>query len=148
MKAVAYMLDTNVWSVFKGDKAEYAIGGPTIELLVKSYNQKYGTNNHQVSANNGLGYQWSVDGGTSWTNDGCIDILGGNDGLYNSISTDLADGYWIASPAGNNSNYLVWSARQVHYISYHIPCVGFRPVVCLNSNVQLEKNSDATYTIR
>ena len=37
MKAVAYMLDTNTWSVYAGDKADYAIGGPTIELFFKSY---------------------------------------------------------------------------------------------------------------
>ena len=39
MKAVAYMLDTSeeVWGKFAGDKAKYAIGEPTIELLFKSY---------------------------------------------------------------------------------------------------------------
>ena len=41
MKAVAYMLDTKAWEAFKGEKAEYAIGGPTSEIFIKSYNQKY-----------------------------------------------------------------------------------------------------------
>lgn len=35
MKAVAYLLDTDVWNVYKTDKALYAIGGPTIEMLMK-----------------------------------------------------------------------------------------------------------------
>lgn len=35
MQAVAYMLDTEVWSVYKGEKADYAIGGPTIEMVMK-----------------------------------------------------------------------------------------------------------------
>lgn len=42
-KAMAYMLDKEVWSVYKGEGAKYAIGGPTVELLLNSYNKKYGT---------------------------------------------------------------------------------------------------------
>ena len=43
MKAVAYMLDTTAWSTFKdkNEKADYVIGGPTIEILMKSYSQKH-----------------------------------------------------------------------------------------------------------
>ncbi len=40
MRAVAYMLDTDVWSCFKTEQAEYAIGGPTVEMLMASYNKK------------------------------------------------------------------------------------------------------------
>lgn len=40
MKAIAYMLDTNLWREFKEDTAIYAIGGPTLEILFESYNAK------------------------------------------------------------------------------------------------------------
>ena len=52
MKAVAYMLDTDVWSTFTDDdrKAEYAIGGPTLDLFCESYNQKY--SNDEMSYKN------------------------------------------------------------------------------------------------
>ena len=42
MKAVAYMMDTTAWNskFLDNDKADYVIGGPTIELLFKSYNEK------------------------------------------------------------------------------------------------------------
>ena len=46
MKAVAYMMDTTAWnSKFKDtkNKADYVIGGPSVELLFKSYNDKYKT---------------------------------------------------------------------------------------------------------
>ncbi len=67
MKAVAYMLDTEVWSVYKGEKAEYAIGGPTLEMLFNSYNQKYKTNNkYQARVIDKKGYELSYDGGTNW----------------------------------------------------------------------------------
>lgn len=38
MRAVAYMLDTKAWAKFANGNAEYAIGSPTLELFVKSYN--------------------------------------------------------------------------------------------------------------
>lgn len=44
MKAVAYVLDYNAWSTYAGSNAEYVIGGQTIELLFKSYNEKYNQN--------------------------------------------------------------------------------------------------------
>ena len=68
MKAVAYMLDTNVWSTFKDStdnsgKAEYAIGGPTLDLFSASYNQKYPSKQIQYQSNT-YGYQvkWSTGG--------------------------------------------------------------------------------------
>ena len=61
MKVVAYMMDTNAWSVYAGEKAEYAIGGPSLELFVKSYNEHYGTG-YTTSANS-IGYM--INGSTS-----------------------------------------------------------------------------------
>ena len=40
MKVVAYMLDTGIWKKFaKENVADYAIGGPTVELFFKAYNE-------------------------------------------------------------------------------------------------------------
>ena len=49
------MLDTNVWSTFtdstdNSGKAEYAIGGPTLDLFCASYNQKYPSKQIQYQA--------------------------------------------------------------------------------------------------
>ena len=97
MKQVAYMLDTEAWSKFKGEKAEYAIGGPTIELLFKSHNQKYNTNllAKALSAN---GYQLSYNGGESY---GYMITkqLEAKDSLYAISSTNNANGMWLASPS-------------------------------------------------
>ena len=44
MKAVAYMMDTNKWQNFAGSASgALAIGGPTIEMFVLSYNAKHDT---------------------------------------------------------------------------------------------------------
>ena len=67
MKAVAYMLDTDVWNVYKTDKAEYAIGGSTVEMLMQSYSKKMRVD-YQAKAVNKTGYQISKDGGINWAN--------------------------------------------------------------------------------
>ena len=70
MKKVAYMMDTTAWnSKFKdvNNKAEYVIGAPTIEMLMKSYSQKYGVD-YQARTKDILGYELSVDGGKNWAN--------------------------------------------------------------------------------
>ena len=42
MQAIAFMLDTNRWNtLYKGNGADYAIGGPTLDLLSASYNKYY-----------------------------------------------------------------------------------------------------------
>ena len=65
MKAVAYRVDTDVWNVYRADKAEYAIGGPTVEMLMESYSKKMGVD-YQAKATNVKGYQISKDGGANW----------------------------------------------------------------------------------
>ena len=61
------MLDIEAWKYFAGENAEYAIGGPTIELLMNSYSQKYEVD-YRAKANSLVGYQISNDGGGSWSN--------------------------------------------------------------------------------
>ena len=40
----AFLLNTTFWNSFSGDNADFAIGGPTIELILNSYNLIYDTN--------------------------------------------------------------------------------------------------------
>ena len=147
MKSVAYMLDTDVWNNFKGIQAEYAIGGPTIELLMKSYNEKYGTN-YMAQAYSQIGYRISDDGGKTW-NQSLSGILSVDDELYVKKDVTKASAMWIASPGIKGDDYVM-------YVAYHgsingNPCdsnfLGFRPVVCLKSGLGLEKQDDGTYHI-
>ncbi len=57
--------DTNAWNGYAGEKAVYAIGGPSLEMLIKSYNQSHSTN-YVVQATSVTGYQFSNDGGSNW----------------------------------------------------------------------------------
>lgn len=131
MKAVAYLLDTDAWSVFQGDNAKYAIGGPTIELLLDSHNKKYGTN-YKYEAKSKAGYTISEDA------------------AINSNDTLLAygGGMFIASPATiGNRIYMVGDTGTIH--SRNIIDTGnIRPVVCLRSEVKLIQQSDGTLRIK
>lgn len=58
--------------------------------------------------------------------------------------------YWIASPSGNDTNYimLVNPTGSVVSNSYGGTNGGFRPLICLKSNVKLERQENGTYIIK
>ena len=151
IKAVAYMLDKSAWNtLYKGADAEYAIGGPTLEMFVKSWNDTH-SGNKQIACSadldvdeNGNGYKVKF-----------------SDGLYNTIISGLAqyefnsiymkkdnnkaNVMWIASPSAYDYNNLIYVGYDgilgASAYSDHYP--GFRPVVCLNSKVRLQKVDNA-----
>ena len=117
MKSVAYMLDTNAWSGYAGSKAEYAVGGPTLEILFKSYNDKYHTN-YMAVATGILGYEV----GTSESNlDVSLGLSNTNDLLYVITDRSNAAGCWLASPQNNrytgDSNYVSYLYYNRRYKS-------------------------------
>lgn len=108
MKAVAYMMDTTAWnSKYKdvNNKAEYVIGGPTLEILLKSYSQKHKVD-YQARAKDPVGYEISTDGGKTWKNETTVnsEYLDPRDSLYSISSVNDATGMWIASPSTNNNS--------------------------------------------
>ena len=155
MKAVAYMLDTNVWSVFKGSNADYAVGAPSIEMTMKSYSQKYGVDYRaQVASDLGgrIGYQISKDGGSSWSAD-ITRLLSENDTLYVLPSSSGAPGCWISSPTQwyEAEVYSIWSDGDVQGMHCYGGTgygMGFRPLVCLSSNVELKQLEDGNFAIK
>ena len=107
MKAVAYMLDTEKWSEFVNDEyANYAIGGPTVEMLFASYNKKHTDVNYRAEAKGAIGYLISQDGGKNWANS-YSGMLSTSDTLYVLPSSSKAIAMWVASPSYSNRNYLM-----------------------------------------
>ena len=147
MKAVAYMLDTGIWSSFKTEKAEYVVGGPTVEMLMASYSKSHSVD-YKARASSSTGYQISKDGGINWAN-----VYGGmlstSDSLYVITSQTNALAMWLASPsAGYASNVMnVYYNGYVNYYYYSNTYLGFRPLVCLKSDIQLEADG-AGYKIK
>ena len=139
MRAVAYMLDTKAWEGFKDakGKAEYAIGGPTIEMIFKSYNQKHNAN-YKTQATSEMGYQVKVNG-DSWKDytDVSSEEFDVKDKLY--VINDLANAraMWVASPSATSHVMIIHYDGKVLYTTYANIFIGFRPLICLNSNVRL-----------
>ena len=150
IKAVAFMLDEARWSAkyAKPEYAEYAIGGPTLELWCASYKA---THDRYIECTyNSTGYQvkWSDSAGSpSNSVSGAEDD---NDLYYIKSITSKCSYMWLASPSASLSNYLM----NVSYLgnvltSYYLNrSAGFRPLVCLQSGIPLEKQTDGTYLIK
>lgn len=145
MKAVAYMLDTTAWSTFKdrNEKADYVIGGPTIEMLMKSYSQKHNVQYKAEAVNDTghEGYKISKDNGANWDTY-YSGMLSTSDSLYVLPSSKGANAMWVASPSAYNANYVmnVNCNGDVNHGDFNYDNLGFCPLVCLKSNVQLQES--------
>jgi len=142
IKAVAYMLDTEIWSDYVGNDAEFAIGGPTLELLFTAYN-KYknlaGQQRFETSVNDVKGYDYTnpstLENDTQEKN---------NPFSTSSIpnTSGYVNGYNIASPCGHDKQYIM-SVNATGYVGahshYNSSGWAFRPVVVLKSDKKLEK---------
>ena len=163
IRSVSYMLDTNVWTRQYGDNnfADYVIGGPTLEMFVASWNTKHPDNKiycNGTGSRSEYGYYVGWTSGT--TNYSGIDI-GTSDSTYVKTDDSKADGFRLASPyawGGNDGYYVLgvscggsvygglYNDRYSSNSSYTY--YGFRPLVCLSSNVKLVSNNDGTYKLQ
>lgn len=107
LKALAYMMDVSQWSNFAGEAdGAYAIGGPTLEIFVKSYNAKHESNKlgeyDVVNGTNSNVYGYKVKlGDNNWSN-----YLEGLDKSDSNFWTCSNYGYYLSSPS-SESNYLL-----------------------------------------
>ena len=152
MKAVAYMLDTTTWNAFAtstNNYADFAIGGPTIELLFTSYNKYKGTM-YESDAVSEKGYnirKKSSDSFSETLNSAIESDTDTLDNPYSVSNLSVARGYWLGSPSGRYNKLdrilCVQSNGSISFNDYTYNVYGFRPLVCLKSNYTLEKTKDS-----
>ena len=154
MKAVAYLLDKAIWTdKFKGNGAEYVVGGPSLDMVLTSYNQYTNQNNmYQSRAENSTGYKMSDDSGTKWCYNSSTSskYLTQGDTLYRISNTNNAYAYWVSSPSAINPDIVMYvgCGGYVSWDYYYYTNYGFRPVVCLKSGISLkEVESGKSYQI-
>ena len=148
MKATAYLLDTEIWKGFKNTtKAKYAIGAPTLDMFVASYNTRF-VKQIEIIAQE-TGYKLKFTDGDSYeyslVTDDYLTAHQYKEGYANSI--------WLASPSAGGSYYLVGvdCDGSVGSYDYGRSDLGVRPLVCLESGVSLEKqevNGEIIYNIK
>ena len=153
--ATAYMMDTNVWANFAGNaKGAFAIGGPTLELLIQSYNTgnltQFETYDEINSVNsNDIGYKikrvnerdytfkWNSSGSGEFfypyysKTPNMWDPSESNSQIYGYVRS-----YFIASPTGRDANcvpILGYGGELYYETPQSIPGSnsGMRPVVAI-----------------
>ena len=149
MKVVSYLLDKAIWTdKFKGNGAAYVVGGPSLDMVLSSYNQFTNQSNvYQSRAESSTGYQMSEDSGTNWRygsiySNTSSKYLTKGDNLYGISSRSNALAYWVSSPSAGSVYgvmYVVYSSGRVNYERYCDAYYGFRPVVCLKSGISLKE---------
>ena len=144
IRAVAYMMDTSdsVWGKWaNADLAEYAIGGPTIEMYVASCKDSHPESRISCDLTGTNGY--------TYTNQFGVISNGENNEIYGKVSNKNVSAMWLASPLSDNDSYIVWAQNngQLNGHSYDSGR-GLRPIVCLKSEVRLEKVKDEEYKIK
>lgn len=146
MKAVAYMMDTESWSKFVDSTyAEYAIGGPTLDLFCASYKVTHPDRYIECNVESSAGYK------VNWSDETIYDtIVKALKRDFNEIyiGQSLAMGMWIATPSCTTN--CLYSTNWNGYIQssqYNSTSLGFRPIVCLNEGVDIVSNGDGTYSI-
>ena len=151
IQSVAFMLDEARWSAkyANPDYAEYAIGGPTLELWCASYKAAH-PDKYVECTYTSTGYQVKWSDSTSSPSYSVSGAEDDNDLYYIKSSTSKCLYMWLASPSASYSDFLVYvgCTGSVSRSSYSSSYTGFRPLVCLQSGIQLEKQNDGTYLIK
>ena len=148
MKATAYLLDTEIWKGFKNTtKAKYAIGAPTLDMFAASYNRRFAKQIELISEE--TGYKIGFKDEDTYNH-----FLATNDYLLTHKYEDgKASNMWLASPSADNSDELMYVICNgyVYGFDCDLSSLGVRPLVCLESEVSLEKqeiNGEIVYNIK
>ena len=142
-RSVASMLDVTVWSGYNNTTyAKYAIGGPTLEMFCKAYNDSHSGDNIFAEENDIRGYK--IKKGTA---DADNSVSGLKVGAKNTfVDNCYFKNYWIASPSASGQ-IVNMGTNGVGYC-YRYYASNFRPLVCLKSNIHLVENKDGeTYSL-
>ena len=145
-KAAAWLCAPSVWKDYADSNisGSYAIGGPSAEMYVASYNDvahNNGTAKGGVSteyrATSYPGYIYKIDGAEQnngyYTNSNTIDNTG-----YNSMYAKSGTYWWLASPSSGTSNFVcVVYYSTLNRNSYNL-ADGLGPLVSLPSTFTVE----------
>ena len=148
-QSLKYLLNTTGWKNLYGNKyAEWAIGTPIVTMFLKSWNSNDGYTQYKYSYNaqydsyelSGGMFEISFDSNKEEY----------NDTLYfpsvdNSVRNNCY-GYWMIGHRDTDGIHMrTWSTvisengkHTLEPYLYGENTVGFRPVVCLNTNVRLQ----------
>lgn len=142
-QAAAWLCDPSKWTAYcDTDKANYAIGGPSVEMYVKSYNQTHGDDalGCQYQTNNVPGYIYKVNDtiqNDGWYTDSyTLDYSMTYKSMYCGHNGNKTGYWWLASPSAINSDnvcYVFGSSAFLASNGYNFSR-GVSPLVSLKSS--------------
>ena len=151
-KAAAWLCSPSKWTTYcDTSKANYAIGGPSVEMYVASYNQvSHTTENYKLGATyretSYPGYIYTLNGKQStisnddyWIGDNTLDYKGYNS-MYAGKNGKKSGYWWLASPSSGTSYYVcgVGGDYAALYDYSYNGTIGAGPLVSLKSGIQVE----------
>lgn len=148
-RCVSTLLNTNNWDGFVDNSyADYAIGAPTIEMWVASWNTKEYTQLYTNTNETGY-YIGNTESSTTYRYR-LSNNTGYNDTLYFPHHSGTMDnggtcwGYWFASPSAYDDGNLLYVTYDgyIDYTEHIFSLLDIRPVVCLNANITATKGAD------
>ena len=166
-RATADLLNVTTWTAKFGNasKGIEAIGGPTLEMFVKSWNEK--STIQLKTENNATGYfvgptttasLSEVASDEDASKGGYYVNVSGDTNLYKAGSLyfpytaakDNCYGYWLASPSAGLTDYVMYvdCYGYVNNNNSSSSLIGVRPVVSLPSNIIGEKNASGAWTVK
>lgn len=110
-----------------------AMGGPTLDVYVNSWNKQYPNSKIFIATNENGYYVGSSENPTTFN-------VGepNSDSLYCPYTNSFAscNGYWLASPSAKNTSNLmsIGHSGSVSYYGYTGTDRAFRPIICLPSS--------------
>ena len=134
MRTTAWLTDTSetsMWNEYKNSDAVFAIGSPTIELYVASFNATSDLNSASKITLEVDNYGYKSDTSSNQLK------MNYNYGIYNNNSSD----WWIASPVANSGGYGLLISNRGSFSTATITFYssGVRPIVCIPTSVFNEK---------
>ena len=142
-QAAAWLCDPSKWTAYcDTDKANYAIGGPSVEMYVKSYNQTHGDDalGCQYQTNDAPGYGYKVNGtiqNSGWhTNSDTLDYSMTYKSMYCGQNGNKTGYWWLASPSAYiSSRVCSVDGFRARLDSYRYSGIyGVSPLVSLKSS--------------
>ena len=150
VKAASKLLNSSKWTKFVNHgSAMKAIGGPTIEMWMASWNTLYQSDQLYCNKTNNFGYRV---GTTSSPSTDYIDrnVMSAKEGYHNSLyylspKSDGTRTYWCASPSSYVDTDVVGKRLiNIDAIGYvgsdpvYFSVAGIRPVVCLRNDFKIK----------
>lgn len=133
-KATAYLCDPNNWEEYKTDIANYAVGGPTLDLFIASWNKSQGTS-ITLSSEDVTTFGTLYNKPSELFNSNPIRSTVSN-GLYFSTG-----GYRLSTPGSRNQGLRCRWEFSISDANYTDAALGIRPIVSIPTS-KINVNGD------